>query len=176
MNRIHAFVVLLTLTLFSAAAPALAETQLGASYGKEFRGNKNLEQIEAFVRFGLPYKSEWGTVAVRSGLELAGAIIHEDKADNDDAGRFSLMPQIVMSPNEVLHFIAGFGAGFMVGETEFTDHNLGGSFCLLSKVGLQLVLAKTVGLEYTFYHQSNAGIYDYNASLNMHQIALTFHF
>lgn len=119
----------------------------------------------------------WGeTTEVKTGLELAGAIVHEDSSETDDGGRFSLMPQVIITPHKMINFIVGFGAGFMVGETEFTKHNLGGSFCLVSKVGLQFVISDVIGLEYTFFHQSNAGIYDYNASLNMNQVALTFHF
>jgi hypothetical protein len=76
----------------------------------------------------------------------------------------------------MVNFIIGLGTGFMVGETEFTDHNLGGAFLLNSKLGVQLLLGEHWGLEYVFYHQSNAGIYNYNASLNMHQLAFAYNF
>ena len=64
----------------------------------------------------------------------------------------------------------------MTGDTEFTDQNLGGEFFWSSKLGLQLLLGSRFGIEYSYYHQSNAGIYEYNASLNMHQLALTLRF
>lgn len=177
MNRPKLLVVSLIMLLGAAANPAFAKIQLGAGFGKEFRGNTDIEQFEGFLRLPLPYATEWGEWDFATGLELAGALIRENSdADVDDAGRFSLMPYFTLSPNEVFHLHAGLGAGFMTGNTEFTDHNLGGSFCLVSKFGFELVLSDTIGLEYTFYHQSNAGIYDYNASLNMNQVALTVHF
>jgi len=60
----------------------------------------------------------------------------------------------------------------MAGETKFTKHDLGGPFFLASKLGLRLLIGKGWGLEYIYYHQSNAGIYEHNASLNMLQAAI----
>ncbi len=176
MKRLQAVIVALFVLLCATVNVASAKIQLGAGYGREFRGNTDLEQFEAFLRLPIPYSTQWGEWNVDTGLELAGAAINERGAGTDETGRFSLMPYLTLSPHKAIRLMAGLGAGFMAGETEFTDHNLGGSFCLVSKLGLQLVISDTVGLEYTFYHQSNAGIYDYNASLNMNQLALTFHF
>lgn len=176
MKRLQVVLVALFILLCATVNIASAKLQLGAGYGREFRGNTELEQFEAFLRLPVPYSTQWGEWDVDTGLELAGAAIHERGADNDDTGRFSLMPYMTLSPNKVIRLMAGIGAGFMAGETDFTDHNLGGSFCFVSKFGVQLVISDLVGLEYTFFHQSNGGIYDYNASLNMNQIALTFHF
>ena len=75
-----------------------------------------------------------------------------------------------------VYFVFGIGTGFMMGETDLEDHNLGGPFFLSSKVGLLFVLSEHFGIEYNYYHQSNAGIYDFNASLNMHHVALSYRF
>jgi hypothetical protein len=152
-------------------------SQLGAGYGKEFKNNEDLAQYEIFWRQPLPYKTTLGdNWNISTGIELAAALITESGSGHTGTGRFSLMPQVVVSPHEMVHFILGFGAGYMAGPTEFTHHDLGGNFLFNSKVGVQLLFGDHWGLEYVFYHQSNAGIYDHNASLNMNQLALVYNF
>jgi hypothetical protein len=152
-------------------------SQLGASYGKAFRGNQDLAQYEIFWRQPLPYQTTLGdNWNISTNVELAAALITESGSGHTGTGRFSLMPQVIVSPHEMIHFIFGFGAGYMVGPTEFTNHDLGGNFLLNSKVGLQLLFGDHWGVEYVFYHQSNAGIYDHNASLNMNQLTLVYNF
>lgn len=143
-------------------------------YGKEFRGNDNIEQFEVAYREKLPYS--WGggeSLEVLTGVEGAAAYVREDGGNSDAAMRFSAMPILLIGPeNSIGHLVLGFGAGLMAGETEFTDHNLGGPFFFASKVGLRLVFADRVMVEYDFYHQSNAGIYDYNAGLTMNMLSV----
>lgn len=150
-------------------------SQLGVGYGKEFRGNEDISQFELFYRHPLAYSSFDSGWQLTTLLEMAGALVDEADTDNS-TGRLSLMPQMLIRPHQSIGFLVGFGAGFMTGDTEFTDHNLGGEFFLASKLGVQLLLGDHFGLEYNFYHQSNAGIYDYNASLNMNQVALVVRF
>lgn len=165
--------------MFTSPAVAEMSTQLGIGYGKELRGNKDLAQYEIFWRQPLSYNRTlddgW---QISSAIEIGMALLKDSDSDADDSetGRFSLMPQLVLSPNNMVNFIFGFGAGFMAGETEFEDHNLGGSFLLASKIGMQLIFAEHWGVEATFYHQSNAGIYEYNASLNMIHLAFAYNF
>ncbi len=150
------------LLLFTCAASSLAgmSTQLGGGYGKQFRSNKDLEQYEFFWRQPLSYKTTLGDYwNVTTDLELSAALLRESGSDNSETARFSLMPQVILSPHDMVNFIVGFGAGFMTGETEFTDHNLGGPFLLASKLGVQFLLGEHWGLECVYYHQSNAGIY-----------------
>jgi hypothetical protein len=136
-----------------------------------------LEQYEVFWRQPLPYKTTLGdNWNISTDIELGAALIRESDSDNDGTGRFSLMPQVSLSPHDMVNLIFGFGAGFMVGETDFTDHNLGGAFFVNSKLGAQLLLGNHWGLEYVYYHQSNGGIYEHNASLNMHQFAISYNF
>jgi len=167
------------LLLLISAASSFAEmsTQLGVGYGTQFRNNEDLEQYEVFWRQPLPYKTSLGdTWNVTTDLELSAALLRESGSGHTGTGRFSLMPQVILSPHEMVNFIIGFGPGFMVGQTEFDDHDLGGAFLLSSKLGVQFVLGEHWGLEYVYYHQSNAGIYDHNASLNMHQLAFAYNF
>jgi hypothetical protein len=158
------------------AMPAMA-MEIGGTYGREFLHNTDVEQYELFVRAPLPYQrqteSGWKIV---SAVEIGAATIREKNSDNDSAGRFSVMPQIGLSPHQYINFIVGLGAGFMVGNTEFTDQNLGGEFLLASKVGLEFLLGEHFKIGYSYYHQSNAGVYEYNSSLNMHQLALSCSF
>jgi len=151
--------------------------ELGIDYGKEFRGNTDLEQYEVYLRQPLPYKKETDPgLAITSAIEFGAAMLQESGSDNDPAGRFSVMPQLILGLHQHIDCVVGFGAGFMVGNTEFTEHNLGGEFLLASKLGFQFLLGQHWKIGYFFYHQSNAGIYDYNASLNMHSLTFSFSF
>ncbi len=167
------------LILMAGTSPAFAEMspQLGAGYGREFNDNTDLEQYEVFWRQPLSYKTTLGdSWKISTDVELAGALIRERHSDNDGTGRFSLTPELIVSPHHMVNFIFGVGAGFMVGETEFTDHDLGGHFLFTGKAGVQLLLGDHWGLEYVYFHQSNAGIYDHNASLNMNQLSFVYNF
>jgi hypothetical protein len=160
----------------AASASAIA-TEIGVDYGKQFLDNTNLAQYELHIREPLSFARQFESgLKVSSAVEIGMAIVKETESDNDPAGRFSAMPQMILSPHENINFFVGIGAGFMVGNTEFTDHNLGGAALVASKVGIQFLLGGHWGLGYTYYHQSNGGIYDYNASLNMHQLAFTYAF
>jgi hypothetical protein len=155
-----------------------AQGQLGLGYGKELRGNRDLSQLELFYRLPLSWTKKLGEDwRLSTDLEFAGAVIDDNNSDTSSTGRVSLMPQMMLSPNsDSFYLLLGLGAGFMMGETEFEDHNLGGPFFLSSKVGVLFFIGNHFGIEYNFYHQSNAGIYDYNASLNMHHLALSYRF
>lgn len=159
------------------AVDAMAERQLGIGYGTQFRGHTNLSQLEVFYRKSLPYSTQWGEkTEVKTGLEFAGAIIREDVTKSKNAGRLSLMPMVTVSPYKYINFIAGVGVGAVFGETDFPRHKLGGPLCFLAKVGLQLLFTDTFSFEYSYFHQSNGGIYDHNGSLNMHRMAVICHF
>lgn len=151
--------------------------QLGFGYGREFRGNRELHQYELTWRQPLPWKKLVAdTLPLSTAIELGMALIDERGSDESPTFRLALMPRATLEVHDNLHLFAGLGPGFMTGETEFTDHNLGGRFCINSKLGVQVLFGERLGLEYSFYHQSNAGIYDYNASLNMHHLAISFLF
>lgn len=172
--------LILYLVLAAAAAtPSLAEMsgQLGVGYGREFRKNVDLSQYEIFYRYPLPYKTTLADYwQVSTDLEFGAALLREAGADNDGTGRFSIMPQVIISPHKMVNFIIGLGAGYMAGRTNFSNNDLGGHFLLNSKVGVQLVLGEHWGLEYDYYHQSNAGIYDENDGLNIHHFAFSYNF
>jgi hypothetical protein len=158
------------------ASPALARmsTQLGFGYGKDIRGDKNLEQYELTWTESLSYSTTfWNDWKVSTAIELSWALLKESGANHSGTARLFLMPQMVLSPNDMFDFILGFGSGFMIGGTDFPDHDLGGSFFIASKVGLQLMIGKHWGVESVYYHQSNAGLYDSNASLNMIHLAFS---
>mgnify|MGYP001817435021 CR=1 FL=1 len=155
-----------------------AQGQLGVGYGKEFRENTDLAQFELFYRLPLSYTKKLGDEwQLSTELEFGGAIIDDNNSETSSTGRLSLMPQMMLSPNnDSIFFLIGLGAGGMMGETEFENHNLGGPFFLSSKVGVLFFLGEHFGLEYNYYHQSNAGIYEFNAGLNMHHIGLSYRF
>jgi hypothetical protein len=171
-----AFIPGTVLCCTAMAMPATA-LEIGGTYGREFLHNTDVEQYELFLRMPLPYQrqtdSGW---KIASAVEIAAATIQERNSDVDSAGRFSAMPQVSLSPHHNINFFVGLGAGFMVGNTEFTDQDLGGEFLLASKVGLEFLLGENFKIGYSYYHQSNAGVYEHNSSLNMHQLALSCSF
>jgi hypothetical protein len=163
--------------LIFLAPPVSTATQTGGGYGRQVIGNTDVEQYEIFIREPLPYKTMLGdTWLVSSDVEIGMAMIRESGVDHSEIGRVSLMPQLVVSPYDRIQFVFGLGAGFMGGDTEFTKHDLGGPFFLASKLGLRFFFGEGWGVEYVYYHQSNAGIYENNASLNMQQLALFYTF
>lgn len=166
----------LVLSLALAAMPATGR-ELGAAYGREFKENTDIEQYEIFYREPLPFQREFESgIKLQSAVEIGGALIREAGSDNDEGGRFSVMPQAILSLHPNVDLFAGIGAGFMVGNEEFTDHDLGGSFLLNSKIGIQFLLGQHFTLGYYYYHQSNAGIYDHNRGLNMNSVLLSYVF
>lgn len=176
MNRIRTFSLTLLLgTLICGVSYAENIGQLGLSYSREFYKNSDISQYEIFWRHKLPYTRQGTAWNLATALEAGAAVLDESGSDHSSTGRFSLMPQLHLS-SQYINFIAGFGAGVMGGETAFTAQDLGGPFFLSSKLGLQFLLGSRWGVEYAYYHQSNGGIYSHNASLNMHNLAITFRF
>ena len=156
---------------------AVPAAEVGLGYGRQWRSETDIEQYEVFDRHLLTYTAEWGNIAkVSSAVEFGAALIHYYGSDEVLTGRFSAMPMVMISPHENINILAGIGAGFMVGQTEFGEHDLDGPILFNAKIGLQFLLGKSWGLEYTYYHQSNGSIYDSNDSLNMNQLAVTLHF
>lgn len=159
---------------FPGAAPA---TEIGFGYARDVRSDVDLEQYEIFDRQPLSYTADWGTLGtLSSAVEFGAALIHYYGPDDAVTGRFSAMPMAILSPHKNINILAGIGAGFMVGQTQFGDHVLDGPILFNAKVGMQFLFGESWGIEYTFYHQSNASIYDQNNSLNMNQLSVTFRF
>lgn len=178
MKRLATTIIGYTLCLLTVASTVFAaKGQLGVGYGRELRENTDLSHVELFYRMPLSYEKDLGEDwKLRAALEFAGGIIDDADSKTSATGRLSLMPQMILSSGDTVHFLLGFGPGFMMGETEFESHNLGGPFFLSSKVGFLLILGKNFGLECSYYHQSNAGIYTHNTGLNMLDVAISYRF
>ena len=156
---------------------ATLAAEVGFGYARDIRNSLDLEQYEVFDRLALPYTADWGNLGTLStAVEFGAALIRYYGDDDAVTGRFSAMPMAVLSPHENINILAGFGAGFMVGQTQFGEHYLDGPILFNAKVGVQLLLSESWGIEYTFYHQSNFSIYEHNNSLNMNQLSVTFRF
>lgn len=172
------FLLLPCMVFLSAmtAYPAFS-TEIGGGYGKELRGNTDLEQYELYIREPLSYRKELDSgLKLLSAVEIGMAMIRERDGENDGTARFSAMPQVILNAHPNINCIFGLGTGFMVGETEFTDHDLGGKLFFASKVGVQFLLGQHWSAGYFYYHQSNGGIYDHNASLNMNHLVVSYSF
>lgn len=168
----HCVVISWALTLMPVTA-----RELGAGYGREFWENTDIEQYEIFFREPLSFAREYDSgLKILSDVEISAALIREAESDNDDGGRFSAMPRLIVNPHPNVNLFFGIGAGFMVGNTEFTKHDLGGSFLLNGKAGIQFLLGHHFNVGYYYYHQSNAGVYEHNQGLNMHSLLLSYAF
>lgn len=184
MNRAKSFflfsIAIVLLFIVPQAYGAAAPTpfgQLGLGYGGEIREAKDIFQIELFWRQPLAYEKQFiNGWHMRTGLEAGAAWVDEEGMGRSPVGRFSLMGELFFSSTKEVDFIVGFGPGFMVGDTEFTAQDLGGWFCLVSKIGFQFHFGDKWVLDYVFFHQSNAGIYEHNASLNMIQASISYRF
>lgn len=94
-------------------------TEIGIDYGKQILDNTNLEQYEVFVREPLSFKRQTDSgLKVSSAVEIGMATIREADSENDPADRLSVMPQVILSPHQIINCFVGLGAGFMVGNTK----------------------------------------------------------
>jgi len=163
--------------LFLSAGVAGAELEdIGFRYGHGFDGNE-FDQFDLFLTMDLPWQKTFaGGWMLRSDIEgILGVLTW----DGDTAVKPSVMPNLVLTtPGKKVDFIAGLGLGVMIGDTEFDDdeHDLGGPFFFQGQAGFRLHLSERYFLGYRYYHQSNAGIYDSNASVNLNQIELGYRF
>lgn len=178
MNNAKIIIIGCLLWLMAGAAVVSgAQGVLGVGYGHELRGNDDIGQLELFYRMPLSYQKDLGpSWKLATALEFAGAVIDDADPETSVTGRMAFMPQVMLSPGGAFHFHFGLGLGVMMGETEFAEHNLGGPLFFSAKTGVVVLIGKHFGFEYNYYHQSNAGIYDYNASLNMHHVAISYRF
>lgn len=167
------FCIMLTLSFSLMSNTAQAElSRVGLRYGKSFQ-DTDFYQYDLFVSMGLPWQTEvpWGWV-LRSEVDGLLSVL---TWDGDTAVKPSIMPNLVLSsPGRRVDLIAGLGAGYMFGETDFGDisdqQNLGGPFFLQGQVGFRLNVTDGIFLGYRFYHQSNAGLYTENDSVNINQL------
>jgi hypothetical protein len=178
MKTVKIVLIFVVLAFIFSAPWASMATVVGGGYAWQFLGNTHLEQYEMIVREPLPYKVVINKdgLLVSSVVEAAFALIREVNVTHSEVGRFFLMPQLDCRLSDRIQFFGGIGGGFMGGGIDFTKHDLGGPFFLASKLGARFPLGERWSVEYVYYHQSNAGLYDHNASLNMLQLAFSYTF
>lgn len=169
-------VVLPVLALLLVAGISQAQlASVGLRYGHGF-GGEDFDQYDLSVSMALPwqrsYDSGWLLHADVEGL--IGVLT----LDGDTAVKPSIMPSLILtSPGKRIDFLAGLGFGVMLGDTEFSDdHDLGGPFFLQGQVGFRVHLTDKFFTGYRYYHQSNAGIYSSNDSVNLHQVEIGYRF
>ncbi|WP_457577765.1 acyloxyacyl hydrolase [Desulfomarina sp.] len=169
------FFLFLSLPTLSNAS-TVAGTKIGTSISRELRENRNLQLYELFFlrplfRFD---SAPFDSLKLSSQVEYSIGFLEDTEAGGDSTMRFAVMPRLLFTPSQYYDLVLGFGAGYMSGETEYPRHNLGGSFFFQSKVGISIHVTKKLSLGYLFFHQSNAGLYSYNASLNTFQMEITY--
>lgn len=165
----------LLLLLLSSISQAAAVSDVSFRYGKGFRGT-DFDQFDLAASMDLPWQTTFDSGwVIRSQVEgILGVLTW----DGDTAVKPSVMPDLVItSPGGRVDLIAGLGCGVMIGDTEFSDdHDLGGPFFLQGQAGVRFHITKNVFAGYRYYHQSNAGIYDSNDSVNLNQVEIGWKF
>lgn len=169
-------VVMVVLSFIILSEVAQAEiNDVSFRYGRGFDG-KDFDQFDLVVSMSLPWEKPldngW---LMHSTIEgILGVLTW----DGDTAVKPSVMPNLVFtSPGGKLDLVGGLGMGVMIGDTEFNDdHNLGGEFFLQGQLGLRWYFVENFFAGYRYYHQSNAGIYSSNNSVNLNQVEVGWKF
>lgn len=167
---------LMSVSMTVVATSAMARgSEIGGNFGLQLVGNTDLVQYEMDIRQPLPFSTTLGgRVKVTSAVEVSLGLARENDVAHSELGRFALIPELIAELHPRLEILAGIGAGFMGGDGEFTKHNLGGSFFFASKFGLRLPVTPSWGVALLYYHQSNGGLYEHNASLNMQMVGIYY--
>lgn len=173
------FCLFFTLLFCLMASVSWAElSRVGLRYGKGFL-DSDFDQYDLYVSMDLPWQTEaplgW---MLRSEID---GILSVLTWDGDTAVKPSIMPSLVLSsPGRKVDIIAGMGLGWMFGATDFGDGSdrseLGGPFFLQGQLGFRLNVTDKIFVGYRYYHQSNAGIYNENNSVNINQIELGWNY
>ncbi len=160
---------------FATTASSFELASVGVRYGQGFRGT-DFDQYDISATMDLPWQKEcpynW---LLHSDIE---GILSVLTWDGDTAVKPSVMPNLILStPGGMVDFIAGLGLGVMFGDTEFDgDHDLGGAFFFQGQAGFRVNVTDNVFVGYRYYHQSNAGIYNSNDSVNLNQVEIGWKF
>lgn len=170
------FATLMAVSLPIVAISGMARgSEVGGSVGLQLIGNTDLVQYEMDIRQLLPYSTTLGgRVKVTSAIEMSLGLARENDVAHSEIGRFALIPELIAELHPRLEVLGGIGAGFMGGDGEFTKHNLGGPFFFALKFGVRLPVTPSWGVALLYYHQSNGGLYEHNASLNMQMAGLYY--
>ncbi|WP_163340727.1 acyloxyacyl hydrolase [Desulfopila sp. IMCC35008] len=172
-NRLISVCVAICLMLVSSDICFADVRDIGIRYGHTFTG-ADLAQYDAYVSFDLPWSYDFASGwKLESGCEVTLSAL-------DGEGETAFKPSVLgyaesISPDKKIHLLAGLGAGLMSEDT-FGEYDLGGSFFFLGTLGFRINLKEHILLGFRYLHQSNAGIYDNNDSLNMNQIELVWEF
>lgn len=176
MNPKSLLPLIAALLLGSSAIPALG-SETGVGVGLQLIGNTDLVLYETQIRQPLPHSVRLGgRIPVSSAIEVAMGLVRETYRQYSELGRFSLIPELRVDLHPRLQMLAGVGAGLMGGSGDFTKHDLGGPFFFVSKFGFRLPVSSAWGVELLYYHQSNGGLYEHNASLNMQMVGVYYSF
>ena len=169
------FFLILSLPVFSVAS-TVDQPKIGAGISRELREIRDLQLYEIFYLqpFFQPDSPISDSLKLSTQMEYSLGFLKDTSPGGDSTMRFAIMPRLLFTPSQYFDLIIGFGAGYMSGETEYPRHNLGGSFFFQSKVGISIHVSKKLSLGYLFFHQSNAGLYSYNASLNTFHMEITY--
>jgi hypothetical protein len=176
----HRCLKLLIFTLLLAAVPTTGTAgepglySTGIRLGTSFRSD-DVDQGDFFIARKLPWS--W-TLSPNWNLDSTGELaLSVIQGDDEEIMAGSISTDLFMtSPQHMLFFFTGVGAGVMEDEGVFADIDLGGPVFFLFHAGAGLRLTPWLSLSYRYAHQSNGSIYDKNPSLNLNMVEMRFHF
>jgi len=157
-----------------AAEPPFFSMGLRGGINSRNHFENEFSQFSAFLDFGTPWVYEWDSEwTLQPVFDLAGGVIATSEVA---AAQGSLALELFLSsPEGAFTLSLGGGIGAM-SEHIFEDVDLGGPIFFNPHIGARVKFAPNAGIGYRWYHQSNAGIYENNPGLNLHQLELRFWF
>lgn len=158
----------LCVTLLPAMVQA-SEMEFGLRGGMDGGGNdENFSLIEATLQKAYAWQKELGGGVLKPRWNASLGYL---EADGEGAALLSAGGDLVY---EVVDGLLAFDIGFrpmLLSDHGFDEEDLGGALQFGSHAGVALNIDRFT-LNYRFEHISNAGIYDHNPGVNLHQIGV----
>ncbi len=140
----------------------------------DHRNDEDFEQYEAFSTWKLPWlwQSDTGWT-LGTYLEANAGVL---RGGGTSAFVGSIGPGIYIAGfREVVEISMGINPT-VISKHEFGDENLGGPIQFTSHIGLKFIFNHHYGIGYRLQHMSNGVLYEHNAGLNTHMIAVGYQF
>ena len=172
--RIVLIIVLITWTSGSPSCPAADRKVIGLRAGiSDGRNHKDFQQYEGFVTFSFPWVWQFASTWRLEGFLEANAGVLRGGAESAFVG--SAGPGIKFSGfGEKIDIPLGVNATYISDHT-FGDDNFGGPIQFTSHIGLNYNFSRHFMMGYRLQHMSNAGIYSPNPGVNIHMLAIGYH-
>jgi len=176
MNLHPTSLLLLTLTIPSAflGAEGCPLQDAGLRVGVDAENNIDLFSYEIFGKT----EPSWNwqlTESLKADIAFTAAL-GLLSGEGEDAGYVYAAPVLGLSYGDLpVSLYLSTGPSVLTEDT-FDHFDMGGNLLLISSIGFGWQIDEAWGIEYSFQHRSNAGLYDQNPGLEMHALSLSRRF